>query len=278
MSYLSKITKPTPQAACLTIIGFPGVGKSTLAALFPAPLFIQAENAQTVFESWAEDVQPSFFPMLPKPNKTSNIRTSEVLLDQLRELCTQEHDFQTLVIDTVTALNDLLTQEVVAFDPHGATDIGSAAGGFNKGFNVLAGLHAKIRSALEVCRKRGMTIVMLGHSGITKMKNRPDAGEYTAFTLDMPEASRAYYIHHADAVLYLKNKEYVSGLEKNNRGQVTRFGRITQTGERVLIASSDGVTGFVDAKNRYGMPVEIEVPMGENPVLQYIPFFNQDRG
>lgn len=197
------------------------------------------------------------------------------MLDQLRELLTVEHEFKTIIVDTTTALNELLTHEVVEYDAHGATDIGSAAGGFNKGYNVLAGLHAKIRSALEHCRRRGLAVVLLGHSGITKMKNRPDAGEYTAFTLDMPEQSRSYYIHHADAVLYLKNREFVSGLEKNKQGQVTRFGRITQSGERVLITSSDGVTGYVDAKNRYNMPVELECPLGENPIIPFIPFLTK---
>jgi len=48
MSYLEKAKKAEPQAPVLTIVGFPGVGKSTIAALFPAPIFIQAENASTV--------------------------------------------------------------------------------------------------------------------------------------------------------------------------------------------------------------------------------------
>ena len=275
MSYLNSVTKAIPKAPVLTIVGFPGVGKTTLAALFPNPIFIQAETSSTVFETWDEDVQPAFFPELPAPNSAKKIRTSEIVLDQLRELATSEHDFKTIVFDSVTSLNTLLEQEVVEFDPNGVTNIGDAAGGFHKGYLVSAGIHADIRRACEHLRKKGMTIVFLAHTGITKMKNRPDAGEYTAFSIDMPEKSRHQYINHSDAVLYLKSEEFVTGQETNKKGQTTKFGRVTNTGERILITSSDGTIGYIDAKNRYDLPTEIKINKGENPLLSLIPFYNK---
>ena len=91
----------------------------------------------------------------------------------------------------------------------------------------------------------------------------------------MHEASRKIYVVTSDAVLYLKAREFVMGSEKDKKGNVKAYGRVTNTGERVLISSSDGTIGYVDAKNRYKLPEEMDVPEGENPVLQYIPFFNQ---
>jgi hypothetical protein len=275
MSYLESVTKAIPKAPVITIVGFPGVGKTTLAAMFPTPIFIQAETSSTVFETWDEDVQPAFFPELPNPNAQRKIKTSEVVLAQLRELITSDHDFKTVVFDSVTSLNTLLETEVVEFDPLGASNIGDAAGGFHKGYLVSAGIHAEIRRACEHLRKRGMTIIFLAHTGITKMKNRPDAGEYTAFSIDMPEKSRHQYINHSDAVIYLKSEEFVTGQETNKKGQTTKFGRVTNTGERVLITSSDGTIGYIDAKNRYDMPQEIKLEKGENPLLELIPFYNK---
>jgi len=275
MSHLQQAKKATPQAPVLTIVGFPGVGKSTLAALFPNPIFVQAENATSVFETWPEEKQPAFFSELPPPNKKREVRPSEVLLAQLRELATEEHDFKTVVIDAVTTLHTLLETEVIEFDPNGAQNIGEAAGGFNKGYLQVAALHGKIRSACEHLRRKGMTIVFLAHSGIAKVKNRPDAADYATWSLDMHEASRKIYVATSDAVLYLKAREFVMGHEENKKGQTTKYGRVTNTGERVLIASSDGTIGYVDAKNRYKLPEEMEVPEGENPIMDFIPFYKQ---
>ena len=275
MSYLSQVQKALPQAPVLTVVGFPGVGKSTLAALFPNAIFIQAENASTVFETWEADKQPAFMPEVPSASLQRKTKPSEIILAQLRELVTAEHDFKTVVIDSITAMDRLFEQEVVEFDDKGATNIGDAAGGFHKGFLVVAGMHAKIRNACEHLRRKGIAVVFLAHTGIVKMKNRPEAGEYTAYSIDMPEKARHIYVSSSDAVLYLKSRDFVIGHEENKKGQTTKFGRVTSTGERVLICSSDGTIGYIDAKNRYDMPEEITVDKGANPVIELIPFFSK---
>jgi hypothetical protein len=61
----------------------------------------------------------------------------------------------------------------------------------------------------------------------------------------------------------------------DRKGRQTKLGKIRSTGERILITASDGTVGFVDAKNRYHLPAEIEVEEGQNPILQYIPFYSQ---
>jgi len=277
MSFLDQVQKPVPQAPVITIVGFAGSGKSSLAGSFNKPIFIQAENATSVFEDWSTDTQPSFFPQLPSPNAKRNIKTSDVLLGHLRDLLLQEHDFKTVVIDTITALNTLFEQEVVEFDNNGASNIGEAAGGFNKGYLIVANMHAKLRTACEHLRKKGITVVFLSHTGIVKMKNRPETGEYVAYSLEMHEKSRQIYVSSSDVVAYLKARDFVMGNEENKKGQTTKFGRVTNTGERVLITSSDGTIGYIDAKNRYNLPDEIEVNKGENPLIALIPFLNQQQ-
>ncbi len=274
MSYLSKASKPTVQAPVLTIVGFPGVGKTTLAALFPNPIFVQAENAASVFETWNDNKKPTLFPELPAPNAERKQKPSEILLTQLRELATEEHDFQTVVIDAATTLNTLFENEVIEFDGNGATNIGEAAGGFGKGYLAVASLHSKVRNACEHLRRKGIAVIFLAHSGIAKVKNRPDVEAYSTWSLDMHEASRKIYVATSDAVLYLKSKEFVMGSEKDKKGNVKSFGKVSSTGERVLIAASEGTIGYVDAKNRYDFPEEIDVNKGENPLLELIPFFN----
>jgi len=274
MSHLTNAKKSTPQAPVITIVGMPGSGKSTLASTFPSPIFVQAENATTVFEKWPESEQPTFFDQLPAPHAKREVRPSEVIRDQLRELITEDHSFKTVVIDAVTSLNMLFEQEVIAFDANGADNIGEASGGFGKGYLAVAKMHIDVRNACEHLRRKGIAVVFLAHGGIAKVKNRPDVEAYSTWSLDMHEASRRAYVGPSDAVLYLKSKEFVMGGDKDKKGNVTSYGKMTNTGERILIAASEGTIGYVDAKNRYQMPEEMEVDEKKNPALEYIPFFN----
>lgn len=275
MSYLENAKKSPPQAPIITIVGFPGVGKSSLAALFPNPIFIQAENASSVFETWDDEVKPVLIDQLPTSNKNRALKTSAIIREQLLEIATVEHNFKTLVIDSVTALNELFEREIVEFDSQGAQNIGEACGGFNKGYKQVAIMHAEVRRMCEHIRKKGIAVVFLAHTGVQKIKNRPDGGEYVVFTIDMPLDSRSVYINHSDAVVYVKAEEFVTGTDTNKKGQVTKYGRITSTGNRIAITSSDGTIGYTDAKNRYDMPNELQVAKGENPLMQFIPFFKQ---
>lgn len=276
MSFLDQVTDGAPQPPVITIVGFPSAGKSTLAALFEKPIFIQAESATTVFEKWP--VRPAFFPPLPQPRAAKDgrpaVKTSDVVLTQLRELATLEHPYKTAVIDTVTMMNIAFEAEVVALDPKGVENIGEAAGGFGKGYLQVAALHGKVRAMCEHLRRtKGMTIIFVAHSGISKVKNRPDVEAYSTWSLDMNEASRKIYVATSDAVLYLKSQEIVMGSDKDGKGNIKSYGKVMSNGDRILITSSDGTIGYVDAKNRYGMPQEIFVPHMGNPILPYIPFY-----
>ena len=115
---MSQGTKAVIKPPILTIVGFTGSGKSSLAGLFPKPAFIQAEDSQTVFQRVPVELQPHFNPVLPKPHKdkkgntAKDISTRQVLIEQLMEFYTDDHPYETLVIDTATVTNDLFEEEM----------------------------------------------------------------------------------------------------------------------------------------------------------------------
>ncbi len=274
MSLLQAAKRPTDivLAPMISIIGTAGVGKTSLAGMFPKPIFVQAETASTVFEDWAEDVQPMMLPQIPA--KADPLAYMKGLIN---ELISTEHGYETLVIDTGDKLNLLFEQWIAKRD--GVTNVADACGGFQKGYIEVASWHADIFTALDVLRKRkNMTIVVLFHAGIKKRKNNPtDTSEYTVMTIDMHEKSSAVYINNSDAVFYLVNESHVLGEQKNRKGQVTSYGRVTTTGQRMLITCGDGAMGYVDAKNRYGLDPKIPVPLGTNPLLTMLKFFSKEK-
>lgn len=281
MGMLAKAKKPTAKPPMLTIVGSPGTGKTTLGALFPKAIILPTEDGTAVFENWADEAQPAVLPRLPKAAKddAGNIvrSTKAALFELLDELMREAHDYQTLVIDSATTLDTLFGAEIALRD--GVGTVADAAGGFHKGFAEVASWHAEFIYKCEQLRAmRGMAVVFLAHTGIKKIRNRPDAAaDYSVFSLDMDNQALAHYVSQSDAVLYLKKEELVIGAETNRKGQTTKYGRLTQTGDRKLITVGDGQVGYVNAKNRYGMPAELDVPMGENPILSFIKFYQQEQ-
>lgn len=270
-----KTRKPVHKPPMLTIVGSAGTGKSTMAGLTPNSVFIQCENAETVFESWDADVQPDFMPKIRRSNYSNpnNVVSAKAqILAQIRDLATEEHDFKNLNIDTVTSLNSLFEHEVCQM--YNVDNVGDAAGGFFKGYKVVASMHAEVKNACDYLQtKRGMSVQFLAHTGTERMKNSPDCDEYSFYTLDMYKDSIPVYTNLVDGVYYLKKEGFVKDLEKTKKGQITKYGKMIQTGDRTLVTTGDGKIGYINAKSRYPLDAEIPVPHGENPLLTMIPYF-----
>jgi len=281
MGILSRASKPKTKPPLITIVGTPGTGKTTLGALFPKAIILPTEDGTAVFENWDDDAQPDVLPRLPKAAKddAGNMTrsTKDALIAIMDELMSEEHDYQTLVVDSITTLDALFGHEIALRDNVGT--VADASGGFHKGFAEVAKWHAEFIYKCEQLRAvKGMAVVFLAHTGIKKIRNRPDAAaDYSVFSLDMDAQALAPYVSQSDAVLYLKKEEFVVGSDQNRKGQTTKYGRVTQTGDRKLITTGDGQVGYINAKNRYGMPAEIDVPYGTNPITQFIKFYNEGK-
>lgn len=279
MSFLAKAAKPKSKPPMITIVGTPGAGKTTLGAMFPNALLVMSEDGASVFESWDDDAKPSVLPRLPKASKdeVGNLRSTRgTLLSIMDELISTDHGFTTLVVDSITSLDMLFGHEIALRD--GVNTVADASGGFHKGYAEVASWHAEFVYKCEQLRAvKRMGIVFLAHTGIKKIRNRPDAAaDYSVFSMDMDNQALSIYTSQCDAVLYLVKEEFIQGSETNRKGQTTKLGRLVQTGERKLITTGDGQVGYINAKNRYNMPVEIPVEHGSNPILQYVKFYNSE--
>lgn len=273
---LDGVGKPGIVPPVITIAGDPGAGKTTLGALFPLPLFIQAEEISSVFDTWPEELKPDCMPPIKDSNKALKHSPRAMLKQQLDQIGREPAGslpYATLVIDSASSWNAMIEQELC--DDENKLTVAACAGGFNRGYNVIAAWHQEMFGiAKRVARKHNMALVFLSHTGIRKQKLKPDADEHTVWDLMMCDAAAEVYRRLSDAVLFLKSEEYVRGVEKDDKkGTTTRAGKVIQTGKRFLVTGSQGHQGFTNAKNRMDLDAKIPVNMGENPLLELIPYF-----
>ena len=248
MSILSSIAKPDDRSIICTITGDAGLGKTSLAATFPKPIFIRAEDG---LQAIPTETRPDAFPLL------SNV---DMLWEQLTALIKEDHDYKTLVIDSVTQLDNLFTNHIVDTDPKKPRTIAQALGGYGAGFQALSSLHGRVRKAAGILNEtKGMNIVFIAHSE-TETIELPDQDPYTRYNIRMQKKSVSHFIDNVDMVAYLK-------LETHTFGDGERKKAISD-GTRILVSYA---TAANISKNRFGINEDIVVVNGINPLLNLIP-------
>lgn len=248
MSILATAEKPKDRAVMLTVCGDAGMGKTSLAAAFPKPIVIRAEDG---LQAIPVDKRPDALPL---------IGSGAQLWDQLTALLQEDHDYQTLIIDSVTALERLFLADVLKSDPK-AKSINQALGGYGAGTSAVAAMHGRVRKAAGLLNERkGMHVVFIAHADLENMK-LPDQDDYMRYSLRLPQKSLPPYVDDVDLVGFLREQTIVTGDDTERK-------RARGTGTRELVCH---VTPSNVSKNRYGITQPLTVKMGENPLAELIP-------
>lgn len=247
MSLAEVLTRPTARAVMVTICGEGGMGKTSLAAAFPSPVFLRTEDG---LESLGANA-PMAFPIASGSNDIE---------DQLKMLGREDHNFQTVVIDSVTKLNILIEQEIVSRDPKKPGSINQANGGYGAGLAAAAERHRQLKSICDqLVQYKGMNVVFIAHAD-SEVVELPDQDAYTRYTLRMNKRSVSHYSDDVDLVAFIKLKTFTSGDGDRKRA--------TTTGERIITCYP---TPNHISKNRYGISSDLIFSQGVNPLAEYIP-------
>lgn len=246
MSLLSTIEKPADRPVICTITGDSGMGKTSVAATFPKPIFIRAEDGLQAIPS---ESRPDAFPVLQKQDE---------LWEQLSALMKEKHDYRTLVVDSVTALERLFIQAVIDSDPKNPRSINQALGGYGAGLAAVGTMHQRVRKAAGILNSRGMHIVFIAHAD-TETIELPDSDPYTRYSLRLGKKSVASYVDDVDLVGFLK-------LETITMGDGDRKKAVSD-GTRLLVTYA---TAANVSKNRYGISEDLPVVLGQNPLVPYV--------
>lgn len=231
MSLLTSVTTGKQIGAQIhTIVGNNGVGKTTWAASFPKPLLLDLENGSLHLD--VTRITADQIPIL------------DTFRQILKDLITTKHDYLTLVIDSVEALEGLISDGVCAEGKVASIEL--YEGGYGKGFTRTREIMRDIFGDLRELQKRGMTIILVAHAQVKSHSDPVSNQTYDRVIMRCNDKMAALIRDLSDNVFFATYKVFTT----KEKGKTKAFG----DGQRVIF--TQWRPGF-DAKNRLELPLEL---------------------
>lgn len=229
--------------------GPPGIGKTTIASEFPNPVFLQIEDGAP------SGVEIASF---------GKISTYSDVVDALTALYTEDHDFKTIVIDSVTELQKLIYAETCdRGDEKGNKKANIEDFGYGKGYVYATRIAEELMTALNALRNdKGLTICLIAHSAVSRFDD-PESVSYDRYELALRSSDktnadlRGLFERDMDAIILLKQNVKVETEEKG----MNKARSIASGGSSILMHTV-GKPSYC-AKNRYRMPAIIRYDLGK---------------
>lgn len=219
----------------LILYGPEGTGKSTFASDAPSPIFFDLESGTGELD----------VARMPQPENWKDVVAGLVLL------ATQPHEFKTVVIDTIDALEVFIHRDVC--EAAGVKEIEDIP--YGSGYKNALALWRELGTRLLDLRKRGMNTILLGHSQVRKFSN-PRGEDYDRFQFQLNDKAAAILKNNAKNVLFVTYDEAIKRDTKNKSAKAKALG----DGSRVVFTE---YRPAFDAKNRHGLPFELALNWAE---------------
>lgn len=239
MSRLNKVKGGRIASAHRFVLyGVAGVGKTTLAADAPRPIFLDTEDG-----SGGVDCERYSF----RDGADGHVaRSYEEVLAAIADLTDHDHPFKTVVIDTLDALEALLWAHMCQRD----RKTGIEAYGYGKGYVAAVEEWRELAHRLDTLRvRRGVHVVLLGHAKIATFKN-PEGEDYDRFEPGIDKRAGAVIRGWCDVMGLCRYEDVVK------KDSDTKRARGLATGYR-LVAFQRSAAFY--AKSRLPLPKEIEL-------------------
>jgi hypothetical protein len=225
------------RAQKAVVYGPEGIGKTTFAASFPNPLFIDTEGGADYLD----------VVRLEKPGSWSLLMEQVCYVRDHPGLC------GTLVIDTADWSEQLCMMELCAkTQKTGIEDFG-----YGKGYVYLAEEFSKFLRVLEETVDTGIHVVVTAHASMRKFEQPDELGSYDRWEMKLQKKTAPLLKEWADMVLFANFKTYVVNVDGQGAGKGKNK---AQGGSRVMFTSHHPCW---DAKNRHGLPDELPLDFKE---------------
>lgn len=245
LSSLRTSGAPTPPRVLL--YGVHGVGKTTFASSAPSPVFLQTEDGLGSIEAQTFGLLKSY----------------DELMQAIGALYTEEHDFKTVVLDSIDWTENLVWAETCK--ANGWKSVEDA--GYGKGYIAALDAWRMLIDGLNALRdEKGMSIVLIAHADVRR-HDAPDTEPYDRYVIKLHKGASALVQEHVDVVAFCN---YRVSIAKADVGFNKRVTRGVSSGERLLHLSER--PAYL-AKNRFSMPDTMPMDWGQFSAA--IPYFNQ---
>jgi hypothetical protein len=235
MSLLTRSTNGIKQMPhCLIIYGTEAVGKSGFAASFPKPFFIDLEGGSKNYNV----------------SRITDVTWIEVLA-VLEELKTTP--YETIVIDSLDWLEQLLHKSIC--EKQKVATIEDSFGSYGKWVSGVLGEWKPLIQLLKELREIGKNIVMTSHYQIKVFNDPSTQLPYDRYTLKLTDKVASMFKEWVDCVLFANFETYASSADSK-----AKKGKGVSTGLRKLYCEKRAA---YDAKNRFGLPEEMDLSYDE---------------
>lgn len=216
------------RAQKVVIYGSEGIGKSSLAAEFPNPLFIDTEGGTAHM-----DVR-----RIEKP------QSWEEMLSVVKEVAAAKDVCRTLVLDTADWAEQLIVSYLCTKYKQNSIE----SFGYGKGYTYLGEEFSRLLGALDTVLAAGIHVVVTAHAKMRKFEQPDEMGAYDRWEMKLSKQVAPLLKEWCDILLFCNYQTFVVTSENNTQK--------AQGGKRVMYTSHHPAW---DAKSRVQLPEVLEL-------------------